>query len=115
MAFGFLCWLEDRDGKSMAGVLAADGSGNAIMLLRFLVVYWPRRPVFFVSQHQTKAKMYLVSELFFGGGCPFALPRICRTMEESHVWNIAEGERSLRLIIRNARNAHRGSAMMKIM
>jgi hypothetical protein len=99
----------------MAGILAADGSGNAIMLLRFLVVYCTRKPVFFVSQHRTKAKMYLVSELFFGGGCPFALPHICRIMEESHVWNIAEGERSLRLVIRKARNAHSSSATTKIM
>jgi hypothetical protein len=113
MAFGFLCWFENQDGKSMGGVFAADGSGNAIMLLRFLVVYCTRKPVFFVSQHRTKAKMYLVSELFFGGGCPFALPHVCRTMEESHVWNIAEGERSLRLIIIKAHNAHSGSATMK--
>jgi hypothetical protein len=63
MAFGFLCWLENRDGTSMADVLAADGLGNAIMLLRFLVVYCTRKPVFFVSQHRPKAKMYLVSEL----------------------------------------------------
>jgi hypothetical protein len=99
MAFGFICWLENRDGKSLGGVLATDGSGNAIMLLQFLVVDCTRKPVF-VSQHRTKAKMYLVSELSFGGGCPFALPHFCRTMEESHVWNIAEGERSLRLIIK---------------
>jgi hypothetical protein len=86
MAFDFLCWLEDRDGKSMGGVLAADGPWNAIMLLRFLVVYCTRQPVFFVPQHRTKAKMYLVSELFFGGGCSFALPHFCRTMEESPLY-----------------------------